>query len=84
MYMVMLFFYFPSIILFNLTTAMNANKKTFTVIPGLNMGLFSPKELAQIVAIINKYDVPMTKITSTLPPVRITVSSPSFSYFPAF
>lgn len=43
---------------------MNANKKTFTVIPGLNMGPFSPKELAQIVAIINKYDVPMTKITS--------------------
>jgi len=42
---------------------MTENKKTFTTIPGLNMGLFSPKELEQIVAIINKYDVPMTKIT---------------------
>jgi NAD(P)H-nitrite reductase large subunit len=40
------------------------NQKTFTVIPGLNMGLFSPKDLAQIVAIITRYDVPMTKITS--------------------
>ncbi|MFH2123736.1 MAG: nitrite reductase [Pseudomonadota bacterium] len=40
------------------------NQKTYTVVPGLNMGLFSPKDLEQIVAIINKYDVPMTKITS--------------------
>ena len=42
---------------------MTSNKKTFTIIPGLNMGLFSPQELEQIVAIINKYNVPMTKIT---------------------
>ena len=40
------------------------NPKTYTVVPGLNMGLFSPKDLEKIVAIINKYDVPMTKITS--------------------
>jgi len=40
------------------------NKKTYSVVPGLNMGLFSPKDLEQIVAIINKYDVPMIKITS--------------------
>ncbi len=40
------------------------NQKTYTVVPGLNMGLFSPKDLEKIVAIINKYDVPMTKITS--------------------
>lgn len=40
------------------------NQKTYTVVPGLNMGLFAPKELEQIVTIINKYDVPMTKITS--------------------
>jgi NAD(P)H-nitrite reductase large subunit len=39
------------------------DKKTYSVIPGLNMGLFSPKELEQIATIINKYDVPMTKIT---------------------
>lgn len=43
---------------------MTSNQKTFTIIPGLNMGLFSPTELSEIVAIINKYDVPMTKITS--------------------
>jgi NAD(P)H-nitrite reductase large subunit len=40
------------------------NQKTYSVVPGLNMGLFSPKELAEIVAVINKYHVPMTKITS--------------------
>ena len=40
------------------------NQKTYTVVPGLNMGLFSPKDLEKIVAIINQYDVPMTKITS--------------------
>lgn len=40
------------------------NQKTYSVVPGLNMGLFSPKELEEIVGIINKYDVPMTKITS--------------------
>lgn len=43
---------------------MTGNKKTFTIITGLNMGLFSPRELARIVDVINKYDVPMTKITS--------------------
>jgi NAD(P)H-nitrite reductase large subunit len=43
---------------------MTSNQKTFTIIPGLNMGLFSPTELEEIVSIINKYDVPMTKITS--------------------
>jgi len=37
--------------------------KNFSVIPGLNMGLFSPKDLAGILEIINKYDVPATKIT---------------------
>ncbi|MDO9040814.1 MAG: nitrite reductase [Desulfocapsaceae bacterium] len=42
---------------------MTSNQKTFTIIPGLNMGLFSPQELEQIAAIINKHDVPMTKIT---------------------
>lgn len=40
------------------------NQKTYSVVPGLNMGLFAPKELEKIVAVINKYDVPMTKITS--------------------
>jgi NAD(P)H-nitrite reductase large subunit len=40
------------------------NQKTYSVVPGLNMGLFSPKDLEQIVTIINKYNVPMTKITS--------------------
>lgn len=43
---------------------MTINQKTFSIVPGLNMGLFSPKELAEIVAVINKYHVPMTKITS--------------------
>jgi NAD(P)H-nitrite reductase large subunit len=39
------------------------NQKTYSTVPGLNMGLFTPKELEEIVAIINKYDVPMIKIT---------------------
>ncbi len=43
---------------------MTINQKTFTIIPGLNMGLFSPRELEQIVAIINKYNVPMAKLTT--------------------
>ncbi len=38
-------------------------KKTFSVIPGLNMGLFAPKDFQNILNIINKYDVPRTKIT---------------------
>jgi NAD(P)H-nitrite reductase large subunit len=41
------------------------NKKTFSVVPGLNMGLFAPKDLEQILKIINKYDVPAAKITSS-------------------
>lgn len=40
------------------------NKKTYSVIPGLNMGLFDPKDLETILKVINKYDVPATKITS--------------------
>jgi NAD(P)H-nitrite reductase large subunit len=43
---------------------MTSNQKTFTVIPGLNMGLFAPGELEEIVAVIKTYDVPMIKITS--------------------
>jgi NAD(P)H-nitrite reductase large subunit len=43
---------------------MTSNQKTFTIIPGLNMGLFSPKELERIVAVINQHDVPLIKITS--------------------
>ncbi len=39
------------------------SNKNFTVIPGLNMGMFSPKDLAAILEVINKYDVPATKIT---------------------
>ncbi|MBL4902728.1 MAG: nitrite reductase [Desulfocapsa sp.] len=38
--------------------------KTFRVVPGLNMGLFAPEDLETILRIINKYDVPATKITS--------------------
>lgn len=38
-------------------------KKTFTPIPGLNMGLFSPGELARIIELINEYDVEKAKIT---------------------
>jgi NAD(P)H-nitrite reductase large subunit len=41
-----------------------ANKKTFSVVPGLNMGLFAPEDLETILKVINKYDVPATKITS--------------------
>jgi NAD(P)H-nitrite reductase large subunit len=39
-------------------------KKTFSVVPGLNMGLFAPEDLEAILKIINKYDVPAAKITS--------------------
>ncbi len=42
----------------------NTNKKTFSVVPGLNMGLFDPEDLETILKVINKYDVPATKITS--------------------
>ncbi len=38
-------------------------KKTFSVVPGLNMGLFAPEDFQTILKIINKYDVPKTKIT---------------------
>ena len=31
-------------------------KKTFSVVPGLNMGLFAPEDLEAILKIINKYD----------------------------
>ncbi|MCF8057258.1 MAG: nitrite reductase [Desulfocapsa sp.] len=40
------------------------NKKTYSVVPGLNMGLFDPEDLETILKVINKYDVPSTKITS--------------------
>jgi len=43
---------------------MTPPQKTFTIVPGLNMGLFPPLELEKIVAVINKYRVPTTKITS--------------------
>ncbi|MBW6519897.1 MAG: nitrite reductase [Desulfoarculaceae bacterium] len=43
---------------------MTSNQKTFTVIPGLSMGLLAPRELEEIVAVIKTYDVPMIKITS--------------------
>jgi NAD(P)H-nitrite reductase large subunit len=39
-------------------------RKTYAVVPGLNMGLFAPQDLESILRIINKYDVPATKITS--------------------
>ncbi len=40
------------------------HKKTFSVVPGLNMGLFAPEDLETILKVINKYNVPATKITS--------------------
>lgn len=42
----------------------NIIKKTYGVVPGLNMGFFIPQELETILQIINRYDVPATKITS--------------------
>lgn len=39
------------------------SNQNFSVIPGLNMGLFSPKDFSSILEVINKYDVPATKIT---------------------
>lgn len=39
------------------------NNQSYSVIPGLNMGFFSPKDLSSILEVINKYDVPATKIT---------------------
>ncbi len=38
-------------------------KKTFSVVPSLNMGLFAPRDFQIILNIINKYNVPKTKIT---------------------
>ena len=40
------------------------DKKTFSVVPGLDMGLFAPEDLETILKVINKYDVPATKVTS--------------------
>lgn len=45
-------------------TCMNDHQKTFGVVPGLNMGLFAPDDLKRIIDIINRYEVPMAKITS--------------------
>ena len=42
----------------------NIIKKTYGVVPGLNMGFFIPQELETILQVINRYDVPATKITS--------------------
>ncbi len=39
------------------------SQQNFSVVPGLNMGLFAPKDLSAILEVINKYDVPATKIT---------------------
>lgn len=39
-------------------------QKTYAIVPGLNMGLFAPQDLETILQVINKYDVPATKITS--------------------
>lgn len=52
--------------LFFLLTVMKSDhiKKTFSVVPGLNMGLFSPKDFQSILNVINRYNVPATKITS--------------------
>jgi len=38
--------------------------KTYGIVSGLDMGLFVPEELETILHIINKYNVPATKITS--------------------
>ena len=40
------------------------DNKTYSVVPGLNMGLFDPQDLEKILKVINRYDVPSTKITS--------------------
>ncbi|AGF79786.1 NAD(P)H-nitrite reductase [Desulfocapsa sulfexigens DSM 10523] len=40
------------------------HQKNFSVISGLDMGLFAPEDLETILHIINKYKVPATKITS--------------------
>ena len=38
-------------------------QKNYSVVPGLNMGIFEPQDFAKILEIINKYEVPATKIT---------------------
>ncbi len=38
-------------------------QKNYSVVPGLNMGIFEPQDFEKILGIINKYDVPATKIT---------------------
>jgi len=43
---------------------MDNQNKTYTTVPGLNMGFFSPDELEQIVTVIQKYKVPSAKVTS--------------------
>jgi len=40
------------------------HEKTFSVVPGLDMGLFAPEDLETILHVITKYTVPATKITS--------------------
>ena len=43
---------------------MENRPKTYITVPGINMGLFSPDELEQIISLIQKYQVPMAKVTS--------------------
>ncbi|MEA3469410.1 MAG: nitrite reductase [Thermodesulfobacteriota bacterium] len=59
----LLFYFF---IFMSLPPAMNSEdiNKSYSVVPGLNMGLFSPKDFQTILNVINKYNVPATKITS--------------------
>ncbi len=37
--------------------------KNYTILQGLDMGLFAPKHLATILEIVNKYNVPAAKLT---------------------
>ena len=39
------------------------NHKTYTVMPGMNMGIVTPDDLEKIAAICRKFDVPAAKVT---------------------
>lgn len=39
------------------------NHKTYTVMPGINMGVMTPDELEKIAAICRRFDVPVAKVT---------------------
>ena len=46
----------------------NPNHKTYTIMPGIKMGMMTPDDLEKIATICRKFDVPVTKVTGAQRP----------------